>query len=42
MPKTPEYGFQHQDLEVLHLVNKKVAMEQRMTNDIVFLSSFSS
>lgn len=27
MPQTPQHGFEHQDLEVLHLVNKKVALE---------------
>lgn len=27
MPQPPQYGFEHQDLEVLHLVNKKVALE---------------
>ena len=34
MPKTPQYGFQHQDLEVLHLVNKKVAMENAKKDKI--------
>ena len=34
MPKTPEYGFQHQDLEVLHLVNKKVAEERAKRDKI--------
>ena len=28
MPQPPQYGFEHQDLEVLHLVNKKAAMER--------------
>ena len=27
MPQQPQHGFEHQDLEVLHLVNKKVALE---------------
>lgn len=34
MPKTTEYGFQHQDLEVLHLVNKKVAEERAKRDKI--------
>lgn len=34
MPKTPECGFQHQDLEVLHLVNKKVAQERAKRDKI--------
>lgn len=34
MPNTPEYGFQHQDLEVLHLVNKKVAEERAKRDKI--------
>ena len=28
MPPPPKYGFEHQDLEVLHLVNKKAALER--------------
>ena len=28
MPQPPQYGFEHQDLEVLHLVNKKAALER--------------
>ena len=31
MPE-PKYGFEHQDLEVLHLVNKKVALERAKKN----------
>ena len=31
MPE-PKYGFEHQDLEVLHLVNKKVALEKAKKN----------
>lgn len=33
MPE-PKYGFEHQDLEVLHLVNKKVAIERANKNKV--------
>lgn len=34
MPQLPQHGFEHQDLEVLHLVNKKVALENAKRNKI--------